>query len=87
MITNAVKGKVKENSLAQLDQLIGRYVSYFKTFSIDNLYTHLPELLGHALYTGIYLGQDIKTKEYEISKWLENLKRELDRKKYEDYIR
>ncbi|KKN41025.1 hypothetical protein LCGC14_0727450 [marine sediment metagenome] len=67
----------------QLDQLIEKYISYFKPFSLDNLSTHLPELLGHALFVGFYLGQDY----YEISKWLDNLKRELERRKYENYIR
>lgn len=71
----------------QLDQLIEKYISYFKPFSLDNLSTHLPELLGHALFVGFYLGQDSKTIDYEISKWLDNLKRELGKRKYKNYIR
>ena len=86
-ITNAVVRKVRGNSWEQLDQLIEKYFSYYKTFSINNLFTHLPELLGHALYVGFYLGQETKSIDYEISKWLENLKRELERRKYENYIR
>jgi len=85
-IENAVGGKVRRTSSDQLDQLLVKYFSYFKSFSIDNLFSHLPELLGHAAYFGFYLGQESKTIDYELSKWLENLKRELEKKKYEHYI-
>lgn len=84
MIANAVIGKIEQNSSDQLDQLLAKWVAHFKLFSIDNHYNQLPELLGHALWTGWHLGREFKTK--ELQKQLEDLKKELDKRNFDDYF-